>query len=31
MSITATSLADLHQVPQDEVASCPECQAILIR
>lgn len=31
MSITATSLADLHKVPQDEVASCPECQAILIR
>lgn len=31
MSITATALADLHQVAQDEVASCPECQAILIR
>jgi predicted nucleic acid-binding Zn-ribbon protein len=31
MSITATALADLHQVPSDEVASCPECQAILIR
>lgn len=31
MSITATALADLHQVPADEVAACPECQAILIR
>ncbi len=31
MSITATALADLHQVPGDEVAACPECQAILIR
>jgi predicted nucleic acid-binding Zn-ribbon protein len=31
MSITATALADLHQVAADEVASCPECQAILIR
>jgi predicted nucleic acid-binding Zn-ribbon protein len=31
MSITATALADLHQVPSDELASCPECQAILIR
>ena len=31
MSITATALADLHLVPADEVASCPECQAILIR
>lgn len=31
MSITATALADLHHVPADEVASCPECQAILIR
>ena len=31
MSITATALADLHQVAQDEVAGCPECQAILIR
>ena len=31
MSIPATALADLHQVAQDEVASCPECQAILIR
>ena len=31
MSITATALADLHQVALDEVASCPECQAILIR
>jgi predicted nucleic acid-binding Zn-ribbon protein len=31
MSITATALADLHQVPADEIASCPECQAILIR
>lgn len=31
MSITATALADLHQVPADELASCPECQAILIR
>ena len=31
MSITATALADLHQVPSDEVAACPECQAILIR
>ncbi len=31
MSITATASADLHQVPSDEVASCPECQAILIR
>lgn len=31
MSITATALSDLHQVPKDELASCPECQAILIR
>ena len=31
MSITATALADLHHVPADELASCPECQAILIR
>ena len=31
MSITATALADLHQVPADELASCPECQAILLR
>ena len=31
MSITATALSDLHQVAADEIASCPECQAILIR
>lgn len=31
MSITATALSDLHQVAADELASCPECQAILIR
>ena len=31
MSITATALSDLHHVPADEVASCPMCQAILIR
>lgn len=31
MSLTATSLADLHRVAHDELATCPECQAILIR
>lgn len=31
MGITATALADLHNVPADELAYCPECQAILIR
>lgn len=31
MTITATALADLHNVPTDELASCPVCQAILIR
>lgn len=31
MSITATALSDLHHVPKDELASCPECQAMLIR
>lgn len=31
MSITATSLAALHAVPSDELATCPDCTAILIR
>jgi predicted nucleic acid-binding Zn-ribbon protein len=31
MSITSTALSDLHHVPTDELASCPVCQAILIR
>ena len=31
MSLTATALSDLHNVPAGEVASCPECQAILVR
>jgi len=31
MSITATALSELHHVPTDELASCPVCQAILIR
>lgn len=31
MTLTATALADLHQIPIDSLATCPECQAILIR
>jgi len=31
MSLTSTALNDLHRVPQDELARCPECTAILVR
>jgi predicted nucleic acid-binding Zn-ribbon protein len=31
MSLTSTALNDLHKVPKDEVARCPECTAILVR
>ena len=31
MTLTATALSDLHRVANDELATCPECQAILIR
>lgn len=31
MSLTATALADLHNIPAASLATCPECQAILIR
>ena len=31
MSLTAAPFAELSSVPADELATCPECQAILIR
>lgn len=31
MSLTATALSDLHNIPANALATCPECQAILIR
>ncbi len=31
ISITAAPFAELSAVPADEVATCPECQAILVR
>jgi predicted nucleic acid-binding Zn-ribbon protein len=31
MSLTSTALNDLHKVPADELARCPECTAILVR
>jgi predicted nucleic acid-binding Zn-ribbon protein len=31
MTITSTALSALHLVPNDEVASCPVCAAILVR
>lgn len=31
MTITSTALSALHRVPDDEVASCPVCAAILVR
>lgn len=31
MSLTSTALNNLHKVPADELARCPECTAILVR
>ena len=31
MSLTSTALNDLHKIPSDELARCPECSAILVR
>lgn len=31
ISIGATALAEIHALPADEIATCPECQAILVR
>ena len=31
MTIGATALAEITALPQDEIATCPDCQAILIR
>ena len=31
MNLTATAMSHLHEIPQSEMAFCPECQAILIR
>lgn len=31
MSLTSTALNDLHKIPVDELARCPECTAILVR
>ena len=31
MSLTSTALTDLHKIPADELARCPECTAILVR
>jgi uncharacterized protein len=31
MSLTSTALNDLHKIPADELARCPECTAILVR
>lgn len=31
MTIGATALAEIQSLPRDEIATCPDCQAILIR
>ena len=31
MNIQATAIAEIQNLPADEIATCPECQAILIR
>ena len=31
MNLNAAAMTSLHNIPLDELASCPECQAILIR
>lgn len=31
MSIGATALAEIQSLPSDEIATCPDCQAILVR
>lgn len=31
MNLNAAAMSVIHNVPKDELASCPECQAILIR
>jgi predicted nucleic acid-binding Zn-ribbon protein len=31
MTIGATALAEINAFPRDEIATCPDCQAILIR
>jgi len=31
MTIGATALAEISALPQDEIATCPDCQAILVR
>lgn len=31
MAIGATALAEIVALPQDEIATCPDCQAILVR
>lgn len=31
MTIGATALAEINSCPRDEIATCPDCQAILIR
>jgi predicted nucleic acid-binding Zn-ribbon protein len=31
MTIGATALAEIAALPADEIATCPDCQAILIR
>lgn len=31
MTIGATALAEITALPQDEIATCPDCQAILVR
>ncbi len=31
MNLTSTALGDLSEIPEDELATCPECTAIVIR
>jgi predicted nucleic acid-binding Zn-ribbon protein len=31
MNLTSTALGDLSEIPTDELATCPECTAIVIR
>jgi predicted nucleic acid-binding Zn-ribbon protein len=31
ISLGATALNDVQSLPRDQIATCPECQAILIR
>jgi uncharacterized protein len=31
MTIGATALAEIASTPRDELATCPDCQAILVR